>query len=365
MKRRDTPRPYVRIDNDIGADPKFLSLPKKLHAKCIGVHVMAIGYCDRKRTDGYIDPVAFRFISPNLDKKLAKILCAIGAWSECESDKNGYQIVNYLDWQKSKEEIEARQQHGRSAAHKSWEIRKKAMQDAMQDALPDAMQKSYTSHAECITECNANTDTNTDIKNTLSEQKPLGLKERSKKYLPLAENLAATIKGNKNINITQSKLNSWADEFRKLIETDGVSQARVESSLAWYADNIGGSYVPVIESGSSFRAKFLKLEAAVQRSSPDEPAADDVSQTTRYTRADGVVVVEDKDGNIVDEIRELTWHERLAIRSLKEDKEARVASALKAQADRAAGMPEKEIREAMVARAVAHYEALGHKELAL
>ena len=67
------------------------------------------------------------------------------------------------------------------------------------------------------------------------------------------------------MSILNWPLTSWANEIRKLVEIDGVSIQRVETALDWYEENIGGQYIPVIESGSSLRNKFIKLEDAMRR----------------------------------------------------------------------------------------------------
>ena len=38
------------------------------------------------------------------------------------------------------------------------------------------------------------------------------------------------------------------------------------TAMRWYEEHIGEPYVPVIESGTSFRKKFIKLEEAITRS---------------------------------------------------------------------------------------------------
>ncbi len=105
-----------------------------------------------------------------------------------------------------------------------------------------------------------------DNKNLFSD---LNLKEgkqdKNSRYIPLAEKLASIIRKNKRINVTPQRIASWANEIRKLVETDGVSIQRVETALDWYEENIGGQYIPVIESGSSLRSKFIKLEDAMRR----------------------------------------------------------------------------------------------------
>ncbi len=97
--------------------------------------------------------------------------------------------------------------------------------------------------------------------------------DKNSRYVPLAEKLAFIIRKNKRINVTPQKIASWANEIRKLVETDGVSIQRVQAALDWYEENIGGQYVPVIESGSSLRSKFIKLEDAMRRAgvTPGQP----------------------------------------------------------------------------------------------
>ena len=91
------------------------------------------------------------------------------------------------------------------------------------------------------------------------------LLERNERYLPLAKKLAKSIKSIKKINHTTTQLKSWANDFRQLEESNKISISRMKAVLKWYKNNIGGEYIPVIESGSSFRFKFTKLEDAIKR----------------------------------------------------------------------------------------------------
>ena len=107
--------------------------------------------------------------------------------------------------------------------------------------------------------------------NTNDEEEKM--KDKNSRYIPLAEKLAFIIRKNKRINVTPQRISSWANEIRKLVETDGVSIQRVKTALDWYEENIGGQYVPVIESGFSLRSKFIKLEDAMRRAgaTPGQP----------------------------------------------------------------------------------------------
>jgi hypothetical protein len=52
-----------------------------------------------------------------------------------------------------------------------------------------------------------------------------------------------------------------------MVEDHGISPERISSALNWYRSHAGEPYVPVIESGSSLKDKFIKLEDAVTRAS--------------------------------------------------------------------------------------------------
>lgn len=91
------------------------------------------------------------------------------------------------------------------------------------------------------------------------------LQERNKEYIPYASKLAEIIQSNKNVKINGSKIKSWANEIRKLVESDRVNPTRIDTALNWYQENIGGDYIPVVESGASFRNKFIRLEDAIKR----------------------------------------------------------------------------------------------------
>lgn len=85
-------------------------------------------------------------------------------------------------------------------------------------------------------------------------------------YNKLATQLVSIVRSNKRVNITQYQLSKWEQDIRRLCEQQKINPARVKKALDWYADNIGMEYVPVVESGFSLRDKFLRLEAAAERS---------------------------------------------------------------------------------------------------
>lgn len=105
--------------------------------------------------------------------------------------------------------------------------------------------------------------------------------KKNEKYIQYAEFIGKIITSSKNIKITRQKINSWANSIRLLHTADGVSLDRIEDALLWYEKNHGGDYVPVIESGKSFRDKFIKLENAIERGK--RPRRNTAHHSTSYT----------------------------------------------------------------------------------
>lgn len=88
------------------------------------------------------------------------------------------------------------------------------------------------------------------------------IKEKKKEYIYICEVLESILVEYHNREFNSSK---WYNDIKLLIEKDKVGYDRVISCLDWYKNNIGGKYIPVIQSGSSLREKFTKLEDAIKR----------------------------------------------------------------------------------------------------
>lgn len=115
---------YVRVDNDLGSAPKTLELSDDLLFSAIGVLVLALGYADRQRTDGAISRSAMRrTVTLGLDADA--IIAELVRVGFLEPTADGWQIVNYLDWQRSAAEIDAAIEQRREAGRRSAEERAK------------------------------------------------------------------------------------------------------------------------------------------------------------------------------------------------------------------------------------------------
>ena len=93
-------------------------------------------------------------------------------------------------------------------------------------------------------------------------------KQRALKYLPLAQKLSSIVLSVKNMTHTTRQLQGWSYSICQLSEDNEISYERIEKALTWYEKNIGGQYIPVIESGASLKDKFMKLESAMSRGKP-------------------------------------------------------------------------------------------------
>lgn len=110
-------------------------------------------------------------------------------------------------------------------------------------------------------------------------------KYKLSKQLKLATKLSKIIQTKKNIKHTKIQLKKWAVEIHRL-EKSGISLPRQKAVLNWYSTAIGGEYIPVIESGSTWREKFSRLESAIER---EEKAKTNTTRTSGYRRKDGHV----------------------------------------------------------------------------
>jgi len=95
---------------------------------------------------------------------------------------------------------------------------------------------------------------------------------KEKVYLNFSIKLAEIISTHKEVNCNSS-IKSWVTPIRLLMTKDLKVNGsrfvdikkRVQKALDFYADNIGEEYMLVIESGNSFRKKFIRLEDAMKR----------------------------------------------------------------------------------------------------
>ncbi len=128
---------------------------------------------------------------------------------------------------------------------------------------------------ECFDSKNDSSNSMDDDSSSQGNTNPQGNhdSQENTEYQEIAKELAEIVMSAKNIKVNTAKIKQWGNEIRKLHSVDGIEPSRMRSVLSWYSSNIGGEYVPIVESGKSFRSKFLRLENAVKRdsSNPSSP----------------------------------------------------------------------------------------------
>ena len=113
---------------------------------------------------------------------------------------------------------------------------------------------------------NSNKITNS---NTPPEPKPKSKLKFNDFQLQVAKQLGEHIKSMKQINLKMKDIKRWANDIRLLQEIDlkprSDSKKSIEKVMKAIVDNAGVEFFPEIESGKTFRDKFLKVEGFLVR----------------------------------------------------------------------------------------------------
>ncbi|MDA3936946.1 MAG: hypothetical protein PF636_08875 [Actinomycetota bacterium] len=115
---RKQQRPHIKIDQSITSHQRTIKIAAKYFYASIGLHVAAIGWCDRLRTNGHLPADIVPTLGKGGYKAAQSELLRVGMW-ECTDD--GFLIHDYLDWQDSAEDINRRSQRGRENAGRRWQ----------------------------------------------------------------------------------------------------------------------------------------------------------------------------------------------------------------------------------------------------
>lgn len=111
---------WVNLDDQMPEHPKIISLSDA----AFRLHISAIAYCNRHLTDGLIPGQAVAKLVPTYRSRQLAELLQNGLWSEAASNSGAYEIHDYLDWNKSRADVEkrrqARSEGGREGANRRW-----------------------------------------------------------------------------------------------------------------------------------------------------------------------------------------------------------------------------------------------------
>ena len=171
---------YVKLDDDFEDHPKVLAIPRPLRNAAVGVYARGLMYSCRHESDGAL-PVG-KFDAAEDAEPVAALVTA-GLWHE---DGTSYVINDYLDWNRSSDEIERIREERRTAGKRGGEASGKAR--AKQDGsklLPS-----------CFDVSNPTTETKTETKTYTKPPKTLERgegKSDTRKFIEHVESSTSTI----------------------------------------------------------------------------------------------------------------------------------------------------------------------------
>lgn len=92
---------WGRLDDSFDAHRKV----RRAGLEATGLHARALSYCAGALTNGHVDPEWLEERAGRRSGKLAEQLVAAGLW---EPNSDGYVIHDYLDYNPSREQVEAK-----------------------------------------------------------------------------------------------------------------------------------------------------------------------------------------------------------------------------------------------------------------
>lgn len=115
--------PYLTIDDNFGGHPKVFALSDG----AFRLHVSALLYCARYKTDGFVPLSVLPTLMPRYRKANLTELLERKLWYRRPGEQ--VEAHDYLDWNKSREQIDAEREHirrvraeaGRKGAQRRWQ----------------------------------------------------------------------------------------------------------------------------------------------------------------------------------------------------------------------------------------------------
>ena len=118
---------WFPLEETITDHPKILQAGHKGFA----LYVAGLCYASKHLTNGFIPMTAVSLLLPDLRAQVAKVAAGLvnaGLWEETSG---GYQVHDYLDYQRSREQVEARRREGAARQRKLQDKRRPAVSNAV------------------------------------------------------------------------------------------------------------------------------------------------------------------------------------------------------------------------------------------
>ena len=118
---------WFPLEETITDHPKILQAGHKGFA----LYVAGLCYASKHLTNGFIPMTVVSLLLPDLRAQVAKVAAGLvnaGLWEEASG---GYQVHDYLDYQRSREQVEARRREGAARQRKLQDKRRPAVSNAV------------------------------------------------------------------------------------------------------------------------------------------------------------------------------------------------------------------------------------------
>lgn len=132
-RRRVTEERYSPVRQSYWRKPKTVALSLAAN----GVWVLGQSYCADEMSDGFIPATTATMMLARGEKKLIRELVDCGRWAEVEG---GYQVVDYLEHNPSREEMDAKREVRRAAGSRGGKAKAKRVANATAPATANTEQ---------------------------------------------------------------------------------------------------------------------------------------------------------------------------------------------------------------------------------
>jgi len=107
---------YLALDNSMPQHPKIMPLTDA----AFRLYVSGLAYCSAFLTDGQIPAGVLTTLVPRYRVRSRDELLTAGLWVRYDNPIVGYQVRDYLEWNRSREQVEKQRAAGVTGARARW-----------------------------------------------------------------------------------------------------------------------------------------------------------------------------------------------------------------------------------------------------
>ncbi|MDT0302935.1 hypothetical protein [Streptomonospora wellingtoniae] len=285
---------WVRLSDDFYDHPKF----DKAGSLGIALFAAGLAWCNRNLTDGFIPrKTALRLLdfedvveavrnadrnavtnvtdnaalTPAIARNTVQLLVDTGLWHEVEG---GYEVHDYLDYQGSREQIEAGRENN-AARQKAWRERRKAEREAKKKAGDNGNRNAVTNASRNGTVTgapNPNPNPTEEVLRTSSDDvgdstgESNGVTDKTA-VRDDVERLCAHLQKRVTDNGKPAHLvtitKRWRDAARLMLDRDGRTEDQIHTAIDWCQDDT--FWMANVQAMPTLREKYDTLRLQAQR----------------------------------------------------------------------------------------------------